>query len=340
MGIKPATALKIALFASPLLILWSVLPWANIQVFGDFGGGGLLHVPGTNVHNVVPFGDGVAVVYIALMSILLAGCGLYSPSARRISGFGVTLAGAFVCGIAAYDIVDVGGVDLYPYSSFCCTAPQVHLTTVPYVVAANGLIVALAGLFALLQPGEKRAEERGIQQTIAIAIAPATEAALRAIVWASLAMAVMAFLPWLDSHTLAITTGSAPVVMTALSDAVLFASVALVCAFFAWQMMRAPSELVWAGLAIAGGVMFVIAGSEIVESTHGCTSNGTILGLMNTGFFDICSSRGSDYELSAGTAVGWIALVVSATVALLGLALPIIEAIGRTQLSKDDEVWA
>ena len=91
-------------------------------------------------------------------------------------------------------------------------------------------------------------------------------------------LAVLAFVPWIDNHTLDITAGG-PRSMTALGDAVLFASVALGCASLAWQMLRDPRELVWAGLVITGGVLFVLAGAEITrlaerEGEH----QGTIMG--------------------------------------------------------------
>jgi hypothetical protein len=153
----------------------------------------------------------------------------------------------------------------------------------------------------------------------------------------SAALAVLAFVPWFDAHTLNISADG-PRSMTALSDAVLFASIAIGCAFLASQMLRDPSELVWAALVVAGGVLFVFAGAEITESTQACASNGTVLGFMNAGWG--CFRESGD-ALSAGQIVLWVVLSVSALVAILGLGLPIIETFSRDATNGEGhDEWA
>jgi hypothetical protein len=188
------------------------------------------------------------------------------------------------------------------------------------------------------QPDHERVVESELVVCKIDRIGLATQMALRAIVWACSAMAFLAFVPWFDAHSARIITSESPVVMTALGDAVLFSSVAMVCALLASQMLRDPSELVWAGLVVAGGAMFVIAGSVIAETTQGCAANGTILGFLNTNILGSCG-RSSAYELAPGTAVGWAALVISSIVALSALTLPIIETVSRAG-SSEDEAWA
>lgn len=157
-----------------------------------------------------------------------------------------------------------------------------------------------------------------------------TKNTLRLIMWSSAAMAVLAFVPWLDKHTLELVTDRPPVVMTALGDAVLFASIALVCAFFASRMLHDPSELLWAGLVVAAAALFVMAGAELSESAKGC-SNGSILGIVNTDFGFGCPSHGS--SVSTGTAVGWLALATSLLTALVALCLPVLETAERQRIT-------
>ncbi len=330
MSLMTRNALRVALFASPLLILLSSLPWANRIVFAEFLGPVAQHVPGTDMHNVVGVGDGVVVILGALTAIALAGCGLYAPGARRVAGFGLAAAGFGMGAIAAYDIVNVGGVDLYPYNTFVGANPEVHLTVVPYVVAANALIVGLAGLLALLLPNEKKpGEDRNpIERTVRIGVT--TQRTLQVIVWLSAALAAVAFMPWLDVHTFHAVVGYASVTV-GLGDATLLSLLALGCAILALQMLRDPTELVWALLVVVAGAAFVFIGHDLTNASAYCqasrTTWTTYLGfLSNPG----CVAGIADMlSISSGIAFLWCSMVLSLFTLLLALALPIIEMNSR-----------
>ena len=325
MGVMTRNALKVALFASPLLILLSLLPWADRIVFGEFVGPVTQHVPGTDVHNVIGVGDGVVVILGALIAIALAGCGLYAPGARRLAGFGLAAAGFGMGAIAAYDIVNVGGIDLY--YGFCCTNPEVHLTVVPYAVAANALIVGLAGLLALLLPDAKKPGEdrNSIERTIRIGVP--TQRTLQVIVWLSAALAVVAFVPWMDAQTFHAVLGNDSVTV-GLGDAALLALLALGCAILALQMQRDPTELVWALLVVGAGSTFVVIGRDLANAPAICQATTiTYLGfLSNAG----CVVGNADMpSISNGLAFIWCSMVLSLFTLLLALALPIIEMNSR-----------
>ncbi len=165
-----------------------------------------------------------------------------------------------------------------------------------------------------------------------------THNVLRIIAWLCAVLAVPAFVPWLDAHSLDITADG-PRSMTALGDAVLFAAVSLACVFLASQMMRDPSELIWAGLVIAGGTLFVLAGSEMTESTQACSSNGTILGLSN-GLFDFGCFREGGYTDSPGQIFLWVVLGLTTFVAISALCLPMVENFGRDdETTESAEQW-
>lgn len=322
MGLVKRSALKVALFASPLLILLSLLPWADRIDFAEFFGPVAQHVPGTDMHNVVGVGDGVVVILGALTAIALAGCGLYAPGARRVAGFGLAAAGFGMGAIAAYDIVNVGGVDLYYGFG---NNPEVHLTVVPYAVAANALIVGLAGLLSLLLPDEKKPGE---DRNSTIRIGVTTQRTLQVIVWLSAALAAVAFVPWLDVHTFHAVVGLASVTV-GLGDATLLSLLALGCAILALQMLRDPTELVWALLVVVAGAAFVVIGHDLTNASADCQSSSTVtyLGfLSNPG----CVAGNADMlSISNGIAFLWCSMVLSLFTLLLALALPIIEMNSR-----------
>jgi hypothetical protein len=324
MSAMTRNALKVALFASPSLILLSLLPWANRIVFGEFVGPVAQHVPGADMHNVIGVGDGVVVILGALTAIALAGCGLYAPGARRVAGFGLAAAGFGMGAIAAYDVVNVGGVDLT--YGFCCIDPEVHLTVVPYAVAANALIVGLAGLLALLLPDEKKPGEdrNSIERTIRIGVT--TQRTLQVVVWLSAALAAVAFVPWLDVHTFHAVLGDDSVTV-GLGDATLLGLLSLGCAILALQMLRDPTELVWAFLLVGAGATFVVIGRDLASAPANCQASSTYFGfLSNAG----CVVGNADMlSISNGIGLLWCSMVLSLFTLLLALALPIIEMNSR-----------
>jgi hypothetical protein len=323
MGVTRARALLFVMVASVVLACLGPLQWWHLA---GAGGDGL---NGTS-EGLTSFGDGKVAIGAAAAAVALAYFGAVRRINRSLAGVGICLVACLMFALCLGDIIHPPRSPL----GFIPDAGGYHATIWLYFVAATSLAIGLAGAY-IATPSERRRSHRQPLRNRGV-MGVTTQNTLKVIVWLSAALAVVAFVPWADAHTLNISADG-PRSMTALSDAALFASVALGCAFLAWQMLRDPSELVWAGLVVAGGVLFVFSGAEITESTQACGSNGTVLGFMSAGFG--CFREGG-YTLSPGQVVLWVVLSVSALVAILGLGLPIIESIGRdNETPERSEQW-
>ncbi|MEO8457859.1 MAG: hypothetical protein ABI559_08610 [Chloroflexota bacterium] len=166
-----------------------------------------------------------------------------------------------------------------------------------------------------------------------------TRFALHVVFWASLLVALLEFVPWfqMGAHVSNLTADGEQS-GTALANAVLFASIATVCAVLALRMLRDPSELVWGALVFAAAIPFVLAGAALSE-TAACMNTSTYLNLVNTGFGVGCRTA-SHNALTINDLLLWSTVVLSAIVTLIALGLPIIESISRASAAEDDEVWA
>jgi hypothetical protein len=311
------------------------------------------NISGLHVHTVSSVGDGYILLVLGTLCAALAAWQIVIGRLNGLALIAIAVMSTAALGIAITDLFGPGNI--CGPASFTNYSP--HLACVGgsgdvfysagegYVSGFVWLAIGLS-LFALLTAialpliedylYEDVSETDSRQTVQASNIGLTTQTVLRMIIWLSAALALLAFVPWFDAHTLNISADG-PRSMTALSDAVLFASIAIGCAFLASQMLRDPSELVWAALVVAGGVLFVFAGAEITESTQGCTSNGTVLGFLS-GFG--CLREGG-YALSAGQIVLWVVLSLSALVAILALGLPIIETFSRDATNGEGhDEWA
>jgi hypothetical protein len=347
MGLMTRAALWLIFAAGVLLAACGLLPWYRFDQ-------ALIHVSGLHAHAVSGVGDGYLLIVLGTLCATLAAWMGLSGRLNALALIAIAAISSVALGVAVTGLTpgNICGPALYTNGSsqLACVSGSGDVFGSAgdgYVTGFVWLAIALS-LFALLMAlalpliedyfyeDYVTDEPRNHKEDRLMGLT--TQNALRVIIWLGAALALLAFVPWLDVHTLNISADG-PRSMTALSDAVLFASVALGCVFLASQMLRNPSELVWAGLVVASGVLFVFAGAEIIESTQGCTSNGTVLGFMNASFGFGCSSGGG-YTLSAGQAALWVVLSVSALVAILALGLPIIESVGRiSETPERAEQW-
>jgi hypothetical protein len=326
MSVMTRNALWFVMAASVLLAILSVQTWGHVWTYGEFiGPVEVWAVRGPDMHNVSGIGDGTVLLFGALLTFVLAVYAWVAPVSRRAAGAGIAIAGFAMGAIALYDCAHVGGVDLGRWSGFVPGGPWVRLTIVPYLAAANALIVGLAGLLALLLPDEKKPgdDRNSIERTIRIGVT--TQRTLQVIVWLSAALAAVAFVPWLDVHTFHALVRYTSVTV-GLGDATLLGLLALGCALLALQMLRDPTELAWALLVVVAGATFVVIGHDLTDASADCRASiTTYLGfLSNPG----CVAGNTDM-LSNGLAFLWCSMVLSLFTLLLALALPIIEMNSR-----------
>jgi hypothetical protein len=344
MGMTTRLALWLVFAAGVVLAASGLLPWYEFNE-------ARLHISGLQAHTVSSIGDGYILLVLGTLCAALAAWQIVIGRLNGLALIGIAVMSSVALGIAITDLFNPGNV----CGSAYFTDQSSHLSCIRgsgdvFFVAGEGYVTGFVwlalglslfvGLMAIALP----LIEDYLYEDVSDAVddrprsnlGVTTQTVLRMIIWLTAVLAMLAFVPWLDAHTLNVSADG-PRSMTAFGDAVLFACVALAGAFLASQMARDPSELLWGALVVAGGVLFVFAGAEITESTQGCTSNGTVLGFMN-GFG--CLREGG-YALSAGQIVLWVLLSLSALVAILALGLPIIETFSRDATNGEGhDEWA
>ncbi len=151
----------------------------------------------------------------------------------------------------------------------------------------------------------------------------ATRNALWVVYLASLAIAALSAILWLDSLAFEWTGYS-----VGSRDKLFIAWLAGTSAFLAWRMFIEPSELIWGLLVSATAMTFVLGVSANLSSNVSCPQI-TVLNFLSPVGFGACYER-----TDAGTAATWLITVSGLIMAALALFLPVIELWDRTRVEE------